>query len=55
MLKGDKEIIKEFELKARPVEKTNYIMQKEILVVLKNILKELKDLNKDRDINDNKL
>ena len=49
MLKNDKKIIEEFELKARPVDKTNFIMQKEILSVLKNILKELKDLNKDHD------
>jgi hypothetical protein len=43
MLKLDKKIIDDFELKARPVDMVGYIMQKEILTVLKDIRKELKD------------
>lgn len=43
MNKDDKGIVQEFEKHARPVDQVNYIMQKEMLVVLKNILKELKD------------
>lgn len=43
MNKDDKGIVQEFEKYAHPVDRVNYIMQKEILVVLKNILKELKD------------
>ena len=45
MLKEHKQIIEKFEERARPVDMVNYTMQKEILIVLKNILKELKDHN----------
>ena len=43
MNKDDKGIVQEFEKHSRPVDRVNYIMQKEMLMVLKNILKELKD------------
>lgn len=43
MNKDDKKVIQDFEKFARPVDRVNYIQQKEILNILKNILKELKD------------
>ena len=45
MLKEHKGIIDDFEKKAHPIDIVNYAMQKEMLVILKNILKELKDRN----------
>ncbi len=47
MLKKYKKIIDDFQLKAHPVEMTNYIMQIEIINLLKEIRKELRDLNKE--------
>jgi hypothetical protein len=43
MNKDDKKVILEFEIHARPVDRVNYIMQKEIITLLKEIRKELKD------------
>jgi len=43
MNKQTREVISDFEKHAHPVDRVNYIMQKEILIVLKNILKELKN------------
>jgi len=43
MNKDDKRIVQEFKIHARPVDQVNYIMQKEILIVLKDIRKLLKD------------
>ena len=45
MNKDDKVIVQEFEVHAHVVDRVNYIMQKEILITLKNINKELKKLN----------
>lgn len=42
MHKEDKRLLKEFEANARPVDKTVYIMLREILSVLKDIRKEMK-------------
>ena len=47
MNKDDKMVIQDFEKHSRPVDRVNYIMQKEILIILKNINKELKKLNGD--------
>ena len=47
MLKNDKRIIEDFKLKARPTDMAIFIMQQELLMVLKDIRKELKDLNKE--------
>lgn len=46
MKREHKEIIRDFELKARPVEMSNFIMQTEIINLLKDIRAELKKLNK---------
>ena len=45
MNKDDKMIVQDFEIKSRPVDRVNYIMQKEIIVILKEIRSELKKLN----------
>ena len=42
MKKEDKMILKEFENNARPIDRANFILLKEILVILKDIKKELK-------------
>lgn len=50
MLKNDKIVVNDFEQKARTVDMTNHIMQKEIINLLKEIRTELKKLNKDNQI-----
>ena len=45
MKRGQKEIVDKFENNARPVDMVSYIMLKDILDVLKDIRKELKDGN----------
>ena len=45
MNKDDKLLLQQFENLARPTDKVNYIMQKEMLFILKEIRKELKILN----------
>ena len=44
MNKDDKVVVLDFEKHSRPVDRVNYIMQKEILVMLKEIRKEIKNL-----------
>lgn len=47
MLKNDKRIVEDFILKSRPTDRVQFIMMQELLSVLKDIKKELKDLNKE--------
>ena len=43
MLREHKKIVSDFEARARPVDMVNFIQQKEIILLLKEIRKELKD------------